>query len=150
MSDHFLVLIPADPKADVPETAVALRDALARLAGTNEARIKDYGKLQFIDCGENAERISCPSCEAEIATDQWHAWMDEDWHGEDGFHLHRHETPCCGSDITLNTLRYDWPQGFARWFVSARNQGRGPLDPAELAALEAVAGIKLTAIAQMY
>lgn len=150
MSEHFLVVIPADPRAELPATAGALRDALARLAGTDEARVKDYGKVQFIDCGENFERILCPACRAEITTEQWHAWMDEDWHGEEGFHLHRHTAPCCGGETRLNALVYEWPQGFARWFVGARNEGRGPLSADELATLEAVAGMPLIAIAQMY
>lgn len=150
MSDQFLVVIPADPKADLPESAEAIRDALARIAGTDEARVKDYGKLQFIDCGQNFERIFCPDCRAEITFPQWRAWMDEDWHGEEGFHLHRHETDCCAASVTLNTLVYQWPQGFARWFVGARNKGRGPLSEDELAALEAVAGMPLRAVSQMY
>ncbi|MEK6217502.1 MAG: hypothetical protein N2B03_09850, partial [Boseongicola sp.] len=60
MSDRFLVVVPADPAAALPDTANALRDALAILAGTDEARVKDYGKLKFIDCGENFESVSCP------------------------------------------------------------------------------------------
>lgn len=150
MSDHFLVVIPADPKADLPETADALRKALADIAGTEESRIKDYGKLQFIDCGENFESIHCPSCRQLITTETWHDWMDSDWHGEEGFHLHRHNAPCCDAEITLNDLIYEWPQGFARWFVGARNEGRGPLTPDEISKLEAVAGIALKGIAQMY
>ncbi len=150
MSDHFLLVIPADPKAAMPQTAPALRDLLARLVGTQEARIKDYAKLQFIDCGENIEVIACPVCDAAVSIEQWHAWMDADWHGEDGFHLHRHATPCCGADVTLNDLTYLPSQGFARWFVSARNEGRGPLTLDELAKLEAVATVPLKAIAQMY
>ena len=150
MSDHFLVVIPADPKADLPETAAALRDALAELAGTDEARVKDYGKLQFIDCGENAERIRCPNCGAEIPAEQWQTWMDEDWHGEEGFHLHRHDTPCCAAAVTLNMLVYEWPQGFARWFVGARNNNRGPLIDKDIRQLEAIAGLPLKGIAQAY
>lgn len=150
MSDHFLVVIPKDPNAELPATAPALKDALAKLAGTTEARVKDYGKLQFIDCGEAFEAISCPSCQTAITTEQWHVWMDEDWHGEDGFHLHRHETPCCTHETTLNALTYTPPQGFARWFVGARNHNRGPLNAAELGALEEVAGMPLRAIVQMY
>jgi len=150
MADHFLVVIPADPKAALPDTSPALREALAALTGTREARVKDYGKLQFIDCGENFESIACPICEAAVSTDQWRAWMDTDWHGEDGFHLHRHTTACCGADISLNELDYRWPQGFARWFVSARNDGRGPLTSSEVARLEVVVGLPLKAIAQMY
>ena len=150
MSDHFLVVIPADPKAELPGSAAALRDELARIAGTNEARIKDYGKLQFIDCGENYERIGCPNCGTEITIPQWHEWMDEDWHCEEGFHLHWHVTPCCETKLTLNDLVYEWPQGFAHWFVGARNPGRGPLAADDVTALEEVAGLRLKAIAQMY
>ena len=76
--------------------------------------------------------------------------MDEDWHGEDGFHLHRHITPCCRSDVNVNDLVYEWPQGFARWFIAARNTGRGPLTDSERQELEAIAGLPLRAIAQMY
>ncbi len=150
MSDHFLVVIPTDPQADLPETAEELRKALAALAGSDDSRVKDYGKLQFIDCGENFERVLCPSCGAEIAKDLWHGWMNADWHGEEGFHLHRHATPCCRAEVTLNALIYEWPQGFARWFVGARNGGRGPLKETEVARLESVAGLPLKAIAQMY
>ena len=150
MSDHFLVVIPKDPTAKLPDTATDLRDSLAKLVGTEEARVKDYEKLQFIDCGEAFESISCPSCAADITIEQWHEWMDEDWHGEDGFHLHRHEMPCCKTDTNLNTLTYTPMQGFARWFVAARNQTRGPLRDEELAALEKVAGIPLRGIVQMY
>lgn len=150
MSDHFLVVIPADPKAELPGTADALREALARIAGTDEARVKDYGKLQFIDCGENFERTLCPSCGAEITPEQWNAWMVADWHGEDGFHLHRHDTPCCGAVTTLNELVYEAPQGFSRWFVGARADGRGNLTDGELGTLETVACMPLRAIAQKY
>lgn len=150
MSDHFLAVIPMDPHARLPETADALRAALSEMAQTRESRIKDYGKLQFIDAGENLNRIGCPVCGSDFTIAQWHAWMDADWHGEDGFHLHDHESPCCGTTMTLNDLIYDWPQGFARWFVGARNEGRGPLTEDEVAQLEAIAGMKLKAIAQMY
>lgn len=150
MSEHYLVVIPRDPKADLPDTAEAVRNAMADLPGTGETRVKDYGKLQFIDAGENAERIGCPNCGHTFTIPQWHAWMDADWHGEDGFHLHRHLTPCCDIETTLNDLVYEWPQGFARWFVSARNTGRGPLSASELERLERIAGIPLKAIAQMY
>ena len=150
MADYFLVVIPADPNLELPETAEAVRIQLAAFAGTDEARVKDYGKLQFIDAGQNFESIGCPNCGHDFALPDWHAWMDTDWHGEDGFHLHRHETPCCGTNLTLNDLIYDRPQGFARWFISARNMGRGPLTSDEVTALEKLAGQKLKAIAQRY
>lgn len=150
MPDHFLVVIPKDPTTELPVDAEALRVALAKLAETGEARVKIYGKLQFIDCGKAFENIACSSCGATITVEQWHKWMDEDWQGEDGFHLHWHHTPCCQHEINLNTLIYTPPQGFARWFVSARNLGRGPLTAEEVTALEKVAGLPLRAIAQFY
>lgn len=150
MSEHFLVVIPADPKAELPATADIVRAALGAIAGTDETRVKDYGKLQFIDCGENFRQVSCPHCKSEISIEAWRGWMDEDWHGEEGFHLHRHATLCCGKDVTVNSLDYDFPQGFARWMISARNTNRGPLTDAELKRLTDIAGIGLRAIAQMY
>ncbi len=151
MSDHFLVVIPADPEAELPETAEAVRAALEGMAGGDESQVKNYGKLQFIDAGTNFEGIACPACAAAIdVKTTWHAWMDEDWHGEEGFHLHAHETPCCGAEVSLNDLVYHFPQGFARWFVSARNPNRGPLTAEEVAKLEAIAGLSLRAIYQHY
>jgi hypothetical protein len=150
MSDHFLVVIPAGPDEDLPETAESIRETLVGMTGGDESRVKDYGKLQFIDAGENFERVACPGCKDEIPIDTWQGWMESDWHGEEGFHLHEHEMPCCGRATTLNDLVYHFPQGFARWFVSARNANRGPLTPDEIAQLEQIAGLKLRAIAQMY
>jgi hypothetical protein len=76
--------------------------------------------------------------------------MDDDWHGEDGFHLHTHALPCCNAKATLNDLTYDFPQSFARWFVAARSSGRAALTAGEISQLETVAGLRLKAIAQMY
>jgi hypothetical protein len=76
--------------------------------------------------------------------------MDHCWDDEAGFDLHAHAMPCCGAPMSLDKLKYEWPQGFARWMVSARNTGRGPLTSDELMRLDDIAGIKLLAIAQMY
>jgi hypothetical protein len=37
-------------------------------------------------------------------------------------------TPCCHTDTTLNELDYDWPAGFARFVLEARNPGRYPVE----------------------
>lgn len=150
MAEDFLVVIPADPMAELPSTADALRNALITLTGAVDARVKDYGKLQFIDAGTRTTHVLCPACMQEITADQWQDWMAEDWHGEDGFHLHRHQTLSCGHNFNLNELTYDAPQGFARWFVSAQTHGRPPLTPSELQTLERIAELELRAIAQTY
>lgn len=150
MPDHFLVVIPTDPKDALPESADGIRTALAELAGSEESRVKDYGKLQFIDAGENLEAVTCPKCATEIPQETWEDWMSRDWHGEDGFHLHRHKAPCCGANVTLNDLVYHGPQGFARWFVSARDSNKAPLSDQDMSRLEQIAGLKLKAIYQKY
>ncbi len=150
MSDHFLVVIPADPKAALPESAEALRAALEGIAGSGESRVKDFGRIQFVDCGENFERILCPACGDALDTGWWGHQMDHCWDAEAGFNLHAHALPCCGVPLSLDKLVYEWPQGFARWMVSARNENRVPLTAEELGRLEAVAGLKLRAIAQHY
>ena len=150
MAEHFLALIPVDPHAELPDTAEALRDTLADMLGTGEARVKDYGKLQFIDCGQNFRAVHCPACTASISMSQWHAWMDEDWHGAEGFHLHRHVTSCCNQETTLNKLTYDAPQGFAHWFVAARTAKAQTLSPDQLATLTKTATLPLKPILQSY
>lgn len=150
MSDHFLVVIPADPKAELPPTAEDIRAALAEIAGTTESRVKHYGRIQFIDCGENFERILCSACEAEASVDWWGHQMDHCWDDETGFDLHAHAMPCCGAMLSLDKLKYERRQGFARWMISARNSTRGPLSADEISQLEAVAGLKLVGIAQAY
>lgn len=150
MSESYCVIIPADPKSALPETAETVRATLEQIVGTDRSRVKDYGKLQFIDCGGNFESLACPHCATSIEMDVWNNWMDEDWHGQDGFHLHSHTTPCCGESLTLNDLIYLQPQGFARWFVSAYDTMHGPLTEDETRALSNIAGLPLRAIYQNY
>lgn len=150
MPESFIALIPSDPHAALPETAEAVRDALAKIVMSDDSRVKDYGKLQFIDCGTNFERVACPSCGADIAMEHWQAWMESDWHGEEGFHLHSHTAPCCGASVTANDLAYDLAQGFAHWFVAARNVNHGLLTEEELARLQDIAGIGLKPVYQHY
>ena len=150
MSEHFLALLPADPHAPLPETADALRDTLADMLNTTEARVKNYGKLQFIDCGQNSRAVHCPTCKAEIPMPTWQGWMDQDWHGTEGFLLHTHTAPCCETDVTLDALTYDAPQGFAHWFVSARMTQTQTLTNTQFHDLEKTAGIALKPILQHY
>ena len=65
MAARFQVIIPADPTAPLPPKATMLKDALAAMVGTTEARVKDFGRLQFIDCGDGIAHISCPACDAK-------------------------------------------------------------------------------------
>ncbi len=152
MSDHFIALIPQDPKARPgPDTLLALKTNLAAMCKTDEVRIKDYGqRLQFIDCGENLEDIRCPSCDTVVDIKWWGQRMDHAWDDEHGFHLCAFDMPCCRTSTRLDQLTYAFDQGFSTWFVSARNPGRGALTGEECARLEATAGLSLRVIYQMY
>ena len=152
MSDHFIALIPAEPQArPSPQALAALKTTHADICDTDECRIKDYGeKLQFIDCGTNFDTARCPHCDSKCEKRWWGQRMDHAWDDTHGFHLCDFEMPCCGAASRLDALDYRPAQGFATWFVSARDQGRNALTDAEQSRLEHVAGIPLRAIYQCY
>lgn len=128
MSDTFLRIIPVDP-AFVP-TADARNAARASLrAALPEAEHVDHrvsDEVTFVDAGESFESVSCPLCKSQI---------DQDWWGEavgraaeTDFEELEVTLPCCGGQSTLNDLRYDMPQGFARFVleVTSPNDARLP------------------------
>ena len=152
MSDDFIVLIPANPRARLDAgTAASLEATHAEIVGSSETRLKDFGeRLQFIDCGGNFKAMLCPACSKAARTDWWGRRMDHAWDADHGFHLCDFAMPCCGAPARLDTLVYRPQQGFSTWFLSARNESRGPLNAGELARLEHVAGIPLKVIYQHY
>lgn len=124
VSDNWLRLIPTDPTF-VP-TALAAhrgRDLLAQFAPANEsgepAHIVDAGEIVFIDAGTNFERITCPWCESEIDLEWWQDCLTVA--ASSGFQDLNTRTRCCDVTTSLNDLRYDWPQGFARWWLEVMN-----------------------------
>lgn len=150
MSERYCVVIPADPNDPMPDTAEARRETLALIVGTDQSRVKDYGKVQFIDAGGNWDGVACPKCGYTLTTPEWHKMMDRAWDDEKGFELVTDQTPCCGASTTVADLDYKWPIGFARWFVSAYDKTHGPLTEAETRQLSNVAGMPLRAIYQHY
>ena len=151
MSDQFIVLVPAEqskrPSRDTLDMLVA---AHRRVTESEAVRLKDFGeRLQFIDCGDNFESISCPSCNAPLETHWWGHQMDHCWDEEVGFDHHAHALPCCGVPLSLDRLTYTPTQAFAHWFVSARTD-RKALTEGEIASLESIAGFPLKVIYQRY
>lgn len=148
MSDNWITLIPEDSRA-VPDAAKQrrARDRFVEIAPkADEIEISALDKVEFFDCGENFERICCPSCSAEIAVEWWQDRMNEDY--GDGFKLAKYSTPCCDSKLTLNELDYRWPQGFARFALAAMNPNIGRLDDKHKLEFEAILGAKLRVIYQ--
>jgi hypothetical protein len=148
MSDNWIALVPEDPRF-VPDPAKQRRacDRFAEIAPeADEVEIKISENVEFFDCGANLERISCPSCGAEIPVEWWQDRMDEDH--DDGFKLAAYNSPCCGRESTPNELVYDWPQAFGRFAVDAMNPNIGKLADEYKQEFEKILGTKVRVIYQ--
>ena len=149
MSDNWIALIPEDPR-DVPEPArqTRARDRFADIApDAEEIELKVSDQIKFFDCGANFERICCPSCDAELATEWWQDRMDDDY-VDGGFKLRQYSTPCCNATHSLEQLVYEWPQGFARFAVDAMNPNIGKLNNQHKTEFEQILGTRLRVIYQ--
>ncbi len=123
MSDDYLRLIPTDPEF-VPdclrrEKAQGLLASYLPLADGIEAQL--FETVKFIDQGSNFERVSCPACLAKLDVSWWGSAMNSSYKSD--FADLRVTVPCCGTRLSLNDLRYEWPAGFARFVLQALNPG---------------------------
>lgn len=146
MSDNWIVLIPTNPRT-VPEAArqSRARNRFSEIApDAEEIRLTVSGGVEFFDCGDNFKRVGCPVCSAEVSINWWQQRMDEDY--DNGFKLAPYATPCCGAQVPLNELDYEWPQGFGRVALWARNANLGKLDCDHKRELEEILGIGLRVI----
>jgi hypothetical protein len=152
MKAHFIAVIPQDPRARfAPDRLSAMQTLLAKLCRTDETRIKDFGeRLQFIDCGDNPGAIFCPTCAAELDLTWWGQRMDHAWDADQGFYMCGFETPCCGATTRLDGLDYRPAQGFATWFVSARQTKPAKLTQSDQDRLTTTAGQPLRFVYQTY
>lgn len=146
MSDDWIVIIPEDPDAvPDPQLQQRARDLLAQFApDSEEISVESYDQIQFFDCGGNFSRVLCPSCSVEIPVDWWQDRMAEDY--ADGFAMSDYSTPCCGVSCNLNSLVYDWPQGFARFSLQAMNPNIGNLQDEACVELAAALGLPIRVI----
>jgi len=149
MSDDITTFVPEDPTF-VPakrsqQAAVTMLRELAPRADEITTGVDD--KVTFRDCGANFESVSCPKCRREIDLETWQNWMSEDSSDGEGFRLASFVTPCCAGAVTLNDLVYEWPQGFSRYHLGARNAGRR-FSAASIRKLEEVLGCRLRVIRQ--
>src|SRR5262245_35207479 len=112
MSDTYLRIIPDDPKF-VPSTACERTavEVLRAVVPGCQVRVKRTDEVEFIDAGENFERVLCPHCGADL-TEFWLSVMDRA--ASTGFSNLTFNTPCCRRSADLNQLAYEWPAAFAR------------------------------------
>jgi hypothetical protein len=145
MSDAILRLISVDPFfVPAADRCQAARDQLAAFySGKVEISAKVSPHIRFIDPGDNLSRVSCPNCKATLNREWWQAAMENAYHSN--FVDMAIQLPCCGMSSTLNDLQYEWPAGFARFVLEARNPGSSPPQD-ELDSLSQVLGCPLRAI----
>jgi hypothetical protein len=132
MSSYHIDVIPDDPFFVPPEHDRAMAECLIKeLVETNhesgypppEVETTVTDGPQLVTCMGNFESVHCPQCDAELDTAWWQDRMDDDFDGTGFTGFTRFSTPCCGSEADLNSLRYNLPQGFARFVLSCREPG---------------------------
>jgi hypothetical protein len=96
-----------------------------RLGDADAVVVEKSETPHFVDAGSNFARVSCPGCGADLG-EWWPTAMDQGY--ESDFVDLAVEAPCCGLATTLNDLRYDWPQAFARVSIHVMNPNVGELD----------------------
>jgi hypothetical protein len=149
MSDNWIALIPVDPNKvpDSERQQQALSHFWSLAPDADEIEIKESDHLIFFDCGSNLERIICPHCDGQISIDWWQDQMGEDYEDE-CLSLRAHSLPCCDRIATMAELKYEWPQGFARFGIDAMNPKIGTLLDEEKARFEEILGVPLRIIYQ--
>ena len=149
VSDDIVKLVPRDPEfvpgAEAQGAAHASLTRFLPLADEVSCRVSD--SPQFIDQGENFERVRCPMCGAELE-DWWTGAMEAAYDGR-GFPSLAITVPCCGSKSSLNELTYDWPAGFARFELRALNPG-AELKKEQMAEIEQLLGCPLLVVRCRY
>lgn len=154
VSDHFIRLIPTNKHwQPSPESAEAATAYVAGLFSGPEDDVEEvehdfYDQVTLIDAGENTTRISCSNCASDIDV-QWFFELTGYGQGPCSLDI---RVPCCGAIVAIDSLRYDWPVGFARFEVSAMNPTRAKyeLDAAELAEVAALLGHPVVQILAHY
>ncbi len=122
MSENLLQLIPQQPTYVPSEEAVLRAEQFLKshISETGKVYSEVSNEIRFIDAGANFESVSCPVCGKKISG-EWSAAMDEAHKSQ--FSNLELVAPCCDSRTTLNHLNYNFPQGFARFVLSARDPG---------------------------
>lgn len=120
MSDTLLKIIPTEPSY-VPDGLSESRGKvyLEKFFGANHVEFIQTQDVAFIDPGQNFEKIFCDICDSEIDSEYWGEKVDSASLNKFGDLTFL--SPCCGNRTSLNSLRYEWPAGFARFSIQITN-----------------------------
>jgi len=145
MTDHFLILIPTDPHyIPQPEQAQAANDYLLSILPEAADVVWVWSEtVEFVDPGDNFERVICPACGTELYMSDWQRMMDVAFSNQ--FEDLTVTMPCCGATGSLNDLHYEWSAGFARFSLEALNPN-SDLDDQQIHAIEGMLGCSVRKI----
>lgn len=109
-------IIPKNPDYTVSqERLIEIENYLKKNYPTKEIKVEQHDTIQFIDCGENFERVICGHCYDTIDIELWQEWMTKSY--ETGFKDRNIKMQCCVDTSTLDKLIYEQPQGFAKLII---------------------------------
>ncbi len=146
MSDNVLIFIPTDPSY-IPEPS-AQQEAQNLLRSfapdADEVKAETSDEVELVFTGTNLERILCPVCETLLDWGWWSDALDAAYSATRFSNL-LVRLPCCGATRSLNDVTYEWPTGFTRFRLEARNPKKRHAN-AVLPALEHILGCQLRQI----
>jgi len=120
---------------------------LAELYKNNEVEFYNTDLIEFIDQGENFEKVSCNLCGQEIEIEDWQSAMDKAY--ENLFSDLDFTTLCCHKKTSLNDLTYNMTAGFAK-FVITISDAENEIGEKGINNLEEILGTKLKIIWARY
>ena len=116
-SSNQLIIIPVNPEISLSkEISLELVKFLSEAFKNKEICIQLDTKINFVDCGENLEKITCPNCEKEIQLEYWQEIMEKAF--EAGFSDLTFTINCCEAVTNLNSLIYKGNCGFSKYRIT--------------------------------
>lgn len=147
MSDSIIVFTPQNPRF-IPyehKRDAAIQKLMLMFPNAEEVNYAITEGIQFIHCGSNFERVSCPFCDEELDVDWWQAQMDTDY--VDGrFELSKLDLPCCGEKCDLNQLKYSSEQAFGCFTIEMMNEDTEMISATVKSELEDIIDSPLTIV----
>lgn len=161
MSDDYLKIIPTSPDQVPPKKAHKPAVSLLKsfFPDGEECQAEVYEAIEFIDQGENIEAVICPACRKRSELDHLSeddpvvAWWCElsDAICESALETLSTTMSCCGRDVRVMDLEFDWPAGIARFELSVMNpDSTENLTASQLGELETILGCGLRQIRAHY
>ena len=150
MSDHWIGIIPKNPKFVPSESAIAQAEAFMKQIAPEAEEISSEvsNRIRFRDCGANLESIRCPVCNAELSMDWWSEQMGDEDGWNEKFELPSLHLPCGHHVEALNDLSYYFDQGFSRYLLDTMNPNVGRLEDGQIKRFEEILGCKVKIIYQ--